>query len=144
MLMSVKNYPTHKLLPEKLSTMITSRRTLSLFLSIALTCISSSNVQATIISNDQIIQGIQPVSDQQALQASDVRAQLSSMGVTTADLENRIAHMTQAELVQLNQRMAELPAGASAAGVILTVFIVFIVTDVIGATDIFPFVHPVH
>jgi hypothetical protein len=28
-------------------------------------------------------------------------------------------------------------------GVILFIFVLFIVTDAIGATDIFPFVHPV-
>ena len=37
----------------------------------------------------------------------------------------------------------ELPAGGDVLGVILVVFIVFVITDVIGATDIFPFIKPV-
>jgi hypothetical protein len=28
-------------------------------------------------------------------------------------------------------------------GVIVLIFVIFVITDVIGATDIFPFIHPV-
>ena len=33
--------------------------------------------------------------------------------------------------------------GSSILGILLIIFIVFVITDVIGATDIFPFIHPV-
>ena len=51
--------------------------------------------------------------------------------------------MTHQEIAQLNRQLADLPAGGDVLGIIVLIFIVFIITDVIGATDIFPFVHPV-
>ena len=55
----------------------------------------------------------------------------------------RIAQMTDQEIAHLNQQLAELPAGGDVLGLVVLIFIVFIITDAIGATDIFPFVHPV-
>lgn len=54
-----------------------------------------------------------------------------------------MAALTDAEVARINQRVAELPAGGSALGVVLFIFIVFIITDALGVTDIFPFVHPI-
>jgi hypothetical protein len=51
--------------------------------------------------------------------------------------------MTQAEVAQLNQQIDQLPAGSGVLGIVVLIFIVFVITDVIGATDIFPFIHPV-
>ena len=52
--------------------------------------------------------------------------------------------MTDAEIAQINQRIAEMPAGGSSVlGVLLIIFIVFVITDVLGATDIFPFIKPI-
>ena len=44
------------------------------------------------------------------------------------------------------ERLAELPAGAgfeTVLIVLLIIFIVFVITDAAGATDLFPFIHPV-
>lgn len=127
--------------------MMKFKRTLSLILSIALISISASNVQAAIISNDQIIYKTDQVSDKAALlqtiKRADVQTQLSSMGVSAVDIETRINQMTHEEIAQLNQHMAELPVGSGVLGTVVLIFIVLVITDVIGATDIFPFIHPV-
>lgn len=54
-----------------------------------------------------------------------------------------MAALTDAEVTRINERVAELPAGGSALGVVLFIFIVFIITDSLGVTDIFTFVRPV-
>jgi len=36
-----------------------------------------------------------------------------------------------------------MPAGEGVGGVLLVVFIVFVITDVLGATDIFSFIRPI-
>lgn len=127
--------------------MMSFKRALALIFSISLLGLSFGNVQAAMVSNDQIIHKIQQVDDKnallQALNRIDVQQQLANMCVSTADIESRINQMTHEEIMQLNQQMTELPAGAGVAGLIVTVFIVFVITDVIGATDIFPFIHPV-
>ncbi len=128
--------------------MILFKRTLTLFLSLALISVSLGNVQAAIVSNDQVILKTEQVENKatllQAVQREDVQQQLSSMGVSAADVESRINQMTHEEVAQLNQQMAELPAGEGVLGTIVLIFLVFVITDVIGATDIFPFVHPVN
>ena len=51
--------------------------------------------------------------------------------------------MTDTEIMQLNERLKDMPAGEGAAGIILVVFIVFVITDMLGATDIFSFIRPI-
>jgi hypothetical protein len=123
------------------------KRTLALILSISLFSLSIGQAQAAIIANNQVINQTQQTLDKdtllQAINQADVQQQLLGMGVTTADIESRINQMTQEEIAQLNQQINELPAGSGVLGVLLIVFIVFVITDVIGATDIFPFIHPV-
>lgn len=77
------------------------------------------------------------------LERQDLQQQLSALGVDVQDAKARVANLTDAEVAQLNQRIAELPAGGDVLGVILLIFIIFVITDALGATDIFPFVHPV-
>lgn len=124
------------------------KRALSMVLSISLIGFSLGAAQASIVSNQQAIHQSSQESEKQALiqtiNREDVQQQLLSMGVDSADIESRINHMTDAEIAQLNQQMADLPAGADALGTVVLVFLVFVITDLLGATDIFPFVHPVH
>lgn len=124
------------------------KRALAIAVFISLTSLSLGSAQAAIVSNQQIIHKTSQVNDKQALlqtiNREDVQQQLLSMGVNSADIESRISQMTHEEISQLNQQMTELPAGADALGTVVLVFLVFVITDVIGATDIFPFIHPVH
>ena len=123
------------------------KRALAIALSISLTSFTMGGAQAAIVSNQQIIDSTYQVSDTQALlqtiNREDVQQQLLSMGVSAADIESRINQMTHAEIAQLNQQMSELPAGADGLGLVVLVFLVFVITDMLGATDIFPFVHPI-
>ena len=122
-------------------------RTLAPVLSFLLLCVSMGQAQAAIVSNSQVIYQVQQANDKAALLQTirrvDVQQQLLSMGVTTADIESRVNQMTQEEIAQLNQQINEMPAGGDGLGIIVLIFIVFVITDVIGATDIFPFIHPV-
>ena len=124
------------------------KRTLTLILSISLIALSFGQAQAAVIANNQVIQQIQQETDKAALlqtvNRTDVQEQLTSMGVSTADIESRINQMTQEEITQLNLQLDQLPAGGDVLGIVVLIFIVFVITDVIGATDIFPFIHPVN
>ena len=78
------------------------------------------------------------------LERSEVEAHLEALGVEPAAARARVAAMTNAEIAQLHARIEDMPAGGSSVlTAALVVFVVFVVTDVIGATDIFPFVRPV-
>ena len=124
------------------------QKCISIILSITLMSMSFTSAQAAMITNDQVINHLQHNSARtellQTINRADVKEQLLNMGVKAADIESRIKLMTHEEIAQLNQQIDELPAGGDVLGVILIIFIVFVITDVIGATDIFPFIKPVN
>lgn len=103
--------------------------------------------QAAMLGTNELVQQHQVESDRaqlnELLQREDVKSQFEAMGVSPDEVEERVAALTDAEVQQLNQQMADLPAGGDVLSLIVLIFIVFIITDVIGATDIFPFVDPV-
>jgi hypothetical protein len=74
------------------------------------------------------------------LERADVQAQLQAYGVSPAEVKARVAAMTDAEAAELAARIDQLPAGgASVLGVILIVFLVLLITDILGLTKVFPF-----
>jgi hypothetical protein len=55
----------------------------------------------------------------------------------------RIAALTDAEAAELAARIEELPAaGISILGAALVVFLVLLLTDILGYTKVFPFTRP--
>lgn len=68
----------------------------------------------------------------------DVRSALAGYGVSAADLDARVNNLTQSELLQIQQQLDTLPAGGSAVGVVIGVILIFVLLDVLGATDVFP------
>ncbi len=77
------------------------------------------------------------------LDREGVQSQLQTMGVDAEAAKQRVAAMTDEEVRELNAQLAEMPAGGDALGIIVLLFVVFVITDMLGATDIFPFVHPI-
>ena len=124
------------------------QKCISILLSIALMSMSFTSAQAAMITNDIVINHVQHNSARtellQTINRADIKEQLLNLGVKTEDIESLIKLMTHEEIAQLNQQIDEMPAGGDVLGVILIIFIVFVITDVIGATDIFPFIKPVN
>lgn len=75
-----------------------------------------------------------------ALDRNDVQTRLISLGVDPAAAAERVEALTDAEAIALAERMDRLPAGGDALGTLVFVFLVLLVTDILGYTDIFPFV----
>jgi hypothetical protein len=68
----------------------------------------------------------------------EVRAKLEAYGVRAADVQARVASMTDEEAQLVAARIDELPAGG-VLGLLLTVFIILLITDILGFTKVFPF-----
>ena len=81
------------------------------------------------------------------LNRTDVRAQLESMGVNPAEAKARVASLTDDEAAQLAAKIDNLPAGGDGVGALigalLIVFIVLLITDILGVTKVFPFTKPI-
>ncbi len=74
----------------------------------------------------------------------DVRQEILSMGVSPEEADVRVSALSDAEIVSLADTIQESPAGASAVGAIvggaaLIVFIVLLITDITGHTNVFSF-----
>lgn len=71
------------------------------------------------------------------LAQDDVAEQLEKLGVDEASIAERLTNMTAAELVALEGQLEHGIAGGDAVGVIGTVFLVLIILELVGVTDIF-------
>ncbi len=72
---------------------------------------------------------------------SEVRQQLLDWGVNPSEVDERLAALTDAELQYLAEHMEEAPAGGVLA-VIGIIFVVLLVLEIVGVTDIFTNVGP--
>lgn len=78
------------------------------------------------------------------LQRDDVRQVLESKGLSVSEVEQRVNALSDAEINRIAEHVNDLPAGGGVFGVLvgaaLLVFIILLITDMAGATDVFPFV----
>lgn len=73
------------------------------------------------------------------LTREDVARQLQDYGVKASDAQARVAALTDDEARALGEKIGTLPAGGDVIGVVFAVFIILLVTDILGFTKVFPF-----
>ena len=71
------------------------------------------------------------------LARDDVAQQLRALGVDEANIEARLAGLTNAELLALEGRIDQHTAGGDALAIIGAVFLVLLSLELVGVTDIF-------
>ena len=100
---------------------------------------------AAIISTEAVVNAEQAQQQRDhvrdLLNRNDVKAYLSARGVDPANVQVRVDSLTDAEVHALASRLDKYPAGGGFLGVALIAFIVLLITDILGYTDIFPFVN---
>lgn len=108
--------------------------------------------QAAIVGTDQVIES-EVARDTDAardkvstfLARDDVHAELQRLGVSPAEAEKRVAALSDAEIDKIAGRIDALPAGEGPGvigpivGAVVFVFVVLLITDLIGLTDVFGF-----
>jgi hypothetical protein len=75
------------------------------------------------------------------LERQDVQDKLADLGVSQDQVKERIQNLTPTELADFEQQLAEAPAGQDVVGIIVLFLLVFIITDMLCATNIFPFIN---
>jgi len=115
---------------------------------LAMLSIHMAPLQAAMIDNSQLIaESQQQITKQEVLSQldrQDVQNRLVAMGVDMDDAKHRIDQMSEQELAQIAQDFEQMPAGSGIIGALLVIFIVLVVTDMLGATDVFGFVHNIN
>jgi hypothetical protein len=77
---------------------------------------------------------------EQTLARADVVAALQARGVSVDAARDRVAALTDAEAAQVAALIDQAPAGGSdVLGVIVAIFVILLITDILGWTKVFPF-----
>lgn len=81
------------------------------------------------------------------LDREDVAREFDRLGVSPTEAKARVAAMSDADLLSLADRIDQAPAGGDAIGAIISaavlVFIVLLITDILGLTKVFSFTRPI-
>jgi hypothetical protein len=77
------------------------------------------------------------------LAREDVRAGLAERGLSTEQAQDRVKAMSDEEVASLAGRIDQAPAGGDILGILFTVFIILLVTDILGLTKVYPFTRSV-
>lgn len=79
------------------------------------------------------------------LARQDVAEILVSQGIDPQEASARVAGLADTEIVRLADRIDSLPAGGDTFSTIViasvVVFVILLITDILGYTDIFPFIN---
>lgn len=112
-----------------------------------LTSLPLGVAQAGLITTDEILAGNPPQDRERVaafLERQDVRQQMVALGVDPDEALARVASLSDEEVRQISGHLDNLPAGQSAIGAVvgaaLIIFLVLLVTDLLGLTNVFPFV----
>ena len=98
---------------------------------------------ADMVSTEQLQAGGERDRIKTFLEREEVRDQLQSMGVDADAARARVDALTDEEAHNLAGRIDALPAGGEIIGVLFAVFIILLVTDILGLTKVFPFTRSV-
>lgn len=121
-----------------------SKFILSFVLSVSLFTQVSS---AQIVSTDVILEQSTALSSKekliQIISREDVKEKFQELGVDSKAIEARVASLTNEEASKIALQIDTLPAGgdagASILGAIVFIFVVLLITDILGLTKVFNF-----
>jgi hypothetical protein len=111
-------------------------------------CIISAPARARMINTDEIFKQSQYDLSRKSintfLDRSEVQNYLVAWGVSPEEAKARIDSLTDEEIENIASRLNRLPAGGGGLGTIvgaaLLIFIILLITDILGYTDVFSFV----
>jgi hypothetical protein len=72
-----------------------------------------------------------------------VRRALVDNGVDLGQVQGRVDALSDTEAIDFAAHIDNLPAGGDILGILFAVFVILLITDILGLTKIFPFTHPI-
>lgn len=106
-------------------------------------------VHAALVGTDQVISSAHTAQDRERirtfLQRDDVRIALRQQGVDANEALARVGAMTDDEVNLVAGKLDQLPAGGDwgIIGALVFIFVLLLITDILGLTKVFPFTRPV-
>jgi len=119
---------------------MTSRLLIASSLSLALPV---QSVYAGMVETNKVAVSTQLQSERERIRSfldrEDVRNQLQTQGVDVADAKARVNALTDQEVQTIAGKLDTMPAGGEIIGILFTIFVVLLITDILGFTKVFPF-----
>lgn len=98
---------------------------------------------ATMVGTEAVVHTVQAQQQRarihQALDREEVKAKLVSLGVEPSQVQARVNALTDDEAQRLAKQMDEVPAGGDIVGALVLVFVILLITDLMGLTEVFSF-----
>lgn len=120
---------------------MTNRIGVRLLITIFALEVLSTPAYATMISTGDAIRSNMTPADRvrvsKFLARDDVTQQLKKYGVDPVDVQARVAALTDEEIGQLNSQIDNLPAGAGVVWIVGAVFVVLLILELVGVTNVF-------
>jgi hypothetical protein len=119
-----------------------SKLVIAFFVSLSL---FTTTMSAEVISTKQLMhESASNANIDNFLQKQEVQEKLAMLGVSSENMQERIASLTDEEISQINQQIESLPAGGSTIlGVLVFIVVVLLITDILGYTKVFNFTRSV-
>lgn len=103
--------------------------------------------QAALVSTEQALPANTASAERtkvaEFLSRQDVQDVLHARGVDRQAAADRVQAMSDTEVAQVAAQVDQAPAAGDILGIMFTVFIVLLVTDIVGLTKVFPFTRSV-
>lgn len=104
--------------------------------------------QAALIATQEAVASADRAKLSGVLDRAEVRAQLEALGVSPSEVKARVNALTDAEVAGLAGEIDQLPVGADGGasaivGAFVLIFLVLLITDLLGLTKVFPFTKPI-
>lgn len=123
---------------------MTSRLLIASVLSLGLPL---QSVHAGLVGTDKVAASTQSQSERERIRSfldrEDVRKELQNQGIDANTAKARVNALTDEEVQKVAGRLDKMPAGGDIIGVLFTIFVILLVTDILGFTKVFSFTRPI-
>lgn len=98
---------------------------------------------AGLVGTDKVAVSAQSQSERERIRTfldrESVRNELQAQGVDANTAKARVDALTDEEVQKVAGKLDKMPAGGDVLGILFTVFVILLVTDILGFTKVFPF-----
>ena len=105
------------------------------------------SANAEIMGTDKVAASIQSQNARDRIRTlldrEDVRNGFQARGVDVQTAKERVDALTDDEVSKIVGKLDPLPAGGDILGLLFTIFLVLLVTDILGLTKVYSFTRPI-
>jgi len=103
--------------------------------------------RAALVATESVVDAATAAADRAKvmafMQRDEVRREMAALGVAPDEAAARVAGLSDAEVARIAGHLSDMPAGGDGLGTVIgaavLIFVVLLITDIVGVTKVFPF-----